>query len=127
MFQTMQWLATALALAGALSLFSSQIRTQMSRETGWITVAAGALLLSASSWFIFDVNRGGMLLQRRHGWPKMYSWECISPECSSHVPSFEVIFFLGNSFVYAAGLLVVWTLIAILRSLLSRQRASGSP
>lgn|GEM_PF-4276202 len=127
MFQTMQWLAAALALAGALSFFSGRVRTQMSRKTGWIIVAGGALLLSASSWFIFDVNRGGTLLQRRHGWPKIYSWECISPECTSHVPSFQLAFFLGNSFVYAAGLVLVWTVIAILLSLVAKRRSSSRP
>ena len=115
MFQTMQWLAAALAFAAALSFFSARVRARMSRKKCWFMLAAGAMFSSGLSWFIFDVNRGGTLLQRRHGWPKPYSSECISPECGSHGPSFEAVFFLGNSFVYAALLILCWTLLGLIQ------------
>ena len=81
-------------------------------------MAAGGTLLSAASWRVTSERMGGTLLQRLHGWPKVYSFECISPECDGRGPSFSLLFFLGNSFVHAAGLILCWTAVAILAALL---------
>jgi hypothetical protein len=112
-------------IAWVLSLLLPAVRGYLLHRGAWAAIAIGAAISSAASWFITEERMGGTLLQRLHGWPKPFSWECLSVECTSPGPSFVLRFFIGNSFAYAAGLLMLWVLTALLLVLLGRR--SGSP
>jgi hypothetical protein len=55
----------------------------------------------------------------RHGWPKPYYFERVDWEGGSRSGGVEPLYFLGNSLVYAAALLLLWTFAALF---LSRRR-----
>jgi hypothetical protein len=82
-------------------------------------------MLSAASWFIVEERFGGTLFQRFRGWPKTFGFECLSPECEDAGPRVTLTYFVGNSFFYMAGLLLLWTLIAILLAPADRPRSIG--
>ena len=114
-------LLSALGIAAVVHLLWSATREYLPARRAWIAIALGALVLSAASWFVAEERRGGTLLQLRHGWPKFYSLECLSPECTWSW-NLDPIFFLGNSFFYGAGLVLAWTLLAALLALVRGQR-----
>jgi len=122
--ETFACLIVALLLAGIIALAWPATRRYLVRRSAWATIVAGGLLLSAASWFISEERIGGTLLQRSHGWPKPYSGECLSPECPEQGPGINLLYFLGNSFVYVAGLLLLWTLISILLTLRDSRRSA---
>ena len=126
-FQTAFLLFAAGAIAWLLSLLLPGMRAYLLHRGAWAAIAAGAAILSAASWFITEERMGGTLLQRLHGWPKPFSWECLSVECASPGPSFVLRFFIGNSFAHAAGLLALWTLTALLLVLLGGRAGTPSP
>ncbi len=115
MFDTIMLLVAALGFAAAACLFSPRARARLGKGSGWAVLAAAALSLSGASWFLAEEHMGGTLLHRRHGWPKVFSMQCLSPECVSQGPTFDALYFLGNSFAYAAPLVLAWTLLALIR------------
>jgi hypothetical protein len=107
-------LAAAMGMAWLAGFVSPSAKRFLYRRAAWATIAIGGLMLSAASWFIFEERFGGTLFQRFRGWPKTFGFECLSAECEVLGPKIKLIYFLGNSFFYIAGLLLLWTLIAIL-------------
>jgi hypothetical protein len=120
--QTVFVLLVALAFAWLAGFVSPPVRRHLANRRAWAAIAIGGIVLSAASWFIAEEGIRGTLLQRGHGWPKPYSGECLSPECPERGPGINLLYFLGNSFVYVAGLLLVWTSIAIFLALSTRKR-----
>ena len=111
----------ALGIAAVAHLLWPATRKYLRTRRAWLAISLGALVLSAASWFVSEEHGGGTLLQLRHGWPKFYSFECLSLECTW---SWDVdpIFFLGNSFFYGAGLVLAWTLVVAVLAI----RGSGN-
>jgi hypothetical protein len=124
MYQAISILVAAMAVAWIVSLVSQAAKRHLTNRRAWAAIGAGGMGLSAASWFVTEERMGGTLLWRLHGSPKVFSWECLSAECTSRGPSFTLLYFLGNSFFYAAGLLLLWTLIAVV---LSHRESTPSP
>ena len=115
---------SALGIAAFVDLLWPAAGKYLPTRVGWAATAAGAMVLSAASWFVTEERMGGTVLQLRHGWPKFYSLECIALECPWDW-SFEWVHFLGNSFFYGAGLVLAWTLVAIMLALFRGGRGTG--
>ena len=116
-------LTGSLAIAALVARLCPAARKYLPTRIGWAAAAIGAMILSGVSWFVTEERMGGTLLKLRHGWPKFYSLECLSPECTSRW-HFDIFFFLGNSFFHGAALVLVWTLIAAMLAFFNRKSST---
>lgn len=115
-------LFAAVGIAWLTAFLLPATRRYLHDRRAWAAVAAGAAIFSAASWLLTEERMGGTLLWRQHGWPKTFSMECLSVECETTSSGFSLLYFVGNSFPYAATLLVLWTLVAAIRALLGGRR-----
>ena len=113
--QTIFIFSVALALAAAASLVRADLRRRLTSPRGWAALAGAALFLSAASWLLSSRDAAGTGTVTRNGWPKPFHFGWESWEDASGFESFSLLYFIGNSLVYAGALLLIWTLAALAR------------
>ncbi|HYG49215.1 MAG TPA: hypothetical protein VD846_14885 [Allosphingosinicella sp.] len=121
---TIGLIAAAALLALVAAAFVPRLRRDLRRPAFWAGLIAIACLPSAASALVARTGHAGTGFVTRHGWPKPFWFDHLR-ETGERFASFEPLYFAGNVLVYAAILLVAWTLWRILPSLKGRGVSSA--
>jgi hypothetical protein len=108
MYQIMPLVFAALVVALAASTRVAQLRTDLFRPRFWVILAAAGSLLSLASLFYGETGHAGTGLVTRYGWPKPFYF-ITYPEFGAALEGWSFIYFIGNTSLYGALLLIGWT------------------
>jgi hypothetical protein len=115
MAQTILIFATALLAAAIATLLAREVRADLLRLSLWAWLSLAAMILSALSWFHANTRDSGTGTSQDHGWPKPFHFQWSSWEDSTTHAAFDLIYFLGNSLVYLAVLLLLRVSMVLVR------------
>jgi hypothetical protein len=108
MFEAIGMFAVILLVAVVRAAFQPPLARQMRRPTFWLSLFAVSTALSAASGLAAATRHSGTGFTTSYGWPKPFYFRFLS-ESGDVTNGWSVIYFVGNSLVYAAVLLVLWT------------------
>jgi hypothetical protein len=97
----------ALVLAGLSAGISARVRSGLLRPGFWLALAVAAGASSAVSLLASASRRAGTGITTSYGWPKPFYFRYVS-EVGERSDGYSLIYFVGNSFALAGGLLIAW-------------------
>lgn len=106
MHQAIILFLAALILAGIAAAAVRPLRSGLVRPMLWILMIAAAA--SGISALVSSRRHSGTGFTTSFGWPKPFYFRYLD-EAGRQSDGFSLIYFLGNSLVFAALLLIVWT------------------
>jgi hypothetical protein len=107
-FQIMLLVLGGLFLALSASVRVAQLRADLARPLFWVILAAWASLSSFASLIYGKTGHVGTGLITRYGWPKPFYF-ITYPEVGAAMEGCGFIYFVGNTLLHGAVLLLVWT------------------
>jgi hypothetical protein len=107
MYQIMPLVFAALLVALLVSTRVAQLRADLARPRFWVILAASGSLPSLASLFYGKTGHAGTGLVTRYGWPKPFYF-ITYPEFGAAIEGWSFIYFIGNTSLYGAALLLGW-------------------
>lgn len=114
MHQTIAAFAASALIAFLVAAFVPRLKGELRRPDSWLALIALAAAASAASALVAETGHAGTGFVTRHGWPKPFWFDTVR-ETGERFASFEPLYFAGNMLVYAAVLLVAWTVWRLFR------------
>ncbi len=108
MHQAISLFVAALAIAGIAAFVVRSERSALSRLTVSIVILAMAGAASGLSALVAYTRHSGTGFTTSFGWPKPFYFHYLD-EAGRRSEGWSVVYFLGNSLVFAAVLLILWT------------------
>ena len=111
----------SLVLAALAAVRMPRVGVRLRRPVVWAGLALAASAASALSGLAAKTGHAGTGFVTRHGWPKPYLFR-FAAEDGARTVDVHALYFAGNALAYAAALLVLLVIAAIL----SGRGATGS-
>jgi hypothetical protein len=109
MYQTITFFLLSLVLAAAMAIIRRPLRGSLISTGLWLTALAIAGTLSAASAIVASTRRAGTGFTTSHGWPKPFYFR-YSRESGEVSHGWDLLYFIGNSLVFAGVVIVLWSL-----------------
>ena len=109
MYQAITFFLLALAIAGAAAALVPRLRPGLAKPIPWLVMLALGAAASAASALVSATRHSGTGFTTSHGWPKPFYFRYLG-ETGSQSDGLSVLYFLGNTLVFTAALLVLWTI-----------------
>jgi len=114
MYQALAIFLGVVLFSAVCAAFVERLRTDLFGPMFWgLLLATSAVISFASAWRE-KTRHSGTGLTTEYGWPKPFHFRYAS-EAGALNYDWEPIYFVGNSLIFAAGLLVLWTLSRLIR------------
>ena len=108
MYQALTLFVLALALAILAVVFAPRLRLRLSRPIVWSGVLAAGAAASLLSAFVASTRHAGTGFTTSHGWPKPFYFLYLD-EAGARSDGWSVLYFVGNSLLFAGAALLLWT------------------
>lgn len=107
MYQIMPLVITALFATLAASIGIVRLRADLAKPLFWVVLGASASVLSLCSLFHGKTGHAGTGFVTRYGWPKPFYF-ITNPEVGAAIEGWGFIYFIANTSVYSAVLVIMW-------------------
>ena len=114
MYQAIAIFLVSLTLAACAASLVTTLRLELAKPVIWVRIFAAAVIGSAASTGIAATRHAGTGFTTSHGWPKPFYFRYLS-ETGERSDGWDLLYFTGNSLVFAGALLVLWSLWQISR------------
>ena len=108
MYQALSLFFLALALASLAAIVVPRLRRSLSQPIVWIGLAAAGSAASLLSAFVASTRHAGTGFTTSHGWPKPFYFLYLD-EAGAVREGWSVLYFVGNSLLFAGAALLLWT------------------
>jgi hypothetical protein len=108
MFQAVAIFLVTLILTAAAAVYVERLRTDLLRPIFWLILIAVAGMASAASAIVANTRHAGTGFTTSYGWPKPFYFHYLS-EAGEQSRGLDIIYFVGNTLVFAGALLIIWT------------------
>jgi hypothetical protein len=114
MYQTIGIFTLSLLLTAFVATFVQPLRRSLTRPGAWLALIGVAGTASAASAYVAGTRRAGTGFTTSFGWPKPFYFRYLS-ETGERSDGWDLLYFTGNSLVFAGALLLLWSVWQISR------------
>jgi hypothetical protein len=107
MYQTIGIFILSLLLTAIVAAFVQPLLKSLMRWGAWLALIAAAGAASATSLIVASTRRAGTGITTSFGWPKPFYFRYLS-ETGERSDGWNLVYFTGNTLVFAGALLVLW-------------------
>jgi hypothetical protein len=114
MYQALTIFLAAVVISAVGAAFIESLKSDLLRPNFWLVLLPLAALTSAISILVASTRHAGTGFTTSYGWPKPFYFRYLT-EAGEQSSGWQSTYFLGNSLVFAGGLLILWTLWRLIR------------